>query len=99
METFIVNLAGGKGRRDLKVRMNLELDNEKLEPEVKHKTAQLRDSILILLSSKSFSQIESMEGKSTLREEILARVNGLVTSGKVRGSGKRVGASRQTYVM
>ncbi len=85
METFIVNLAGGKGRRYLKVRMNLELDHEKLELEVQQKVAQIRDSILILLSSKSFTQIESMEGKNTLREEILVRVNGLVTSGKVRG--------------
>ena len=84
LDTFIVNLAGGKGKRYLKVKMDLELDHEKVEQEIKMKMSRIRDRILMLLSSKSFQQIESMEGKDTLREEIIARISGLVTSGKIR---------------
>ncbi|MDY7031482.1 MAG: flagellar basal body-associated FliL family protein [Thermodesulfobacteriota bacterium] len=81
LDTFIVNLSGAKGRRYLKVKMELELANENVYKEVEKKLPQMRDAILVLLSSKSFEQIEDVGGKNRLRDEIIARSNGFLTSG------------------
>ena len=83
LETFIVNLSEGKGRRYLKVKMQLELSNEKVEQEADKRLPQFRDSLLVLLSSKTFQQVSSVEGKNRLRDEIVSRLNGFLTSGKI----------------
>jgi len=36
---------------------------------------QIRDLLLTLLSSKTFDEVRTAEGKQQLREEIIARVN------------------------
>jgi len=84
LETFIVNLAEGKGRRYLKVKMQLELSSEKVEQEADKRLPQFRDSLLVLLSSKTFQQVSSVEGKNKLRDEIVTRLNGFLTAGKVK---------------
>ncbi|MFH1624578.1 MAG: flagellar basal body-associated FliL family protein [Pseudomonadota bacterium] len=84
LDTFIVNLAEEQGKRYLKVTMELELENERVQSEVKTRLPQFRDSMLTLLSSKSLAQIENIEGKNRLRDEIIARLNGFLTSGNVK---------------
>jgi len=84
LDSFIVNLAEEKGRRYLKVRMELELDSEIVQEEVEKRLPQFRDSLLVLLSSKTFQQIEGVAGKNLLRDEIVSRLNGFLTSGKVK---------------
>ena len=84
LDTFIVNLSGAKGRRYLKVKMEMELENDDVYKEVEKRLPQLRDAILVLLSSKSFDQIEDVGGKNTLRDEIINRSNGFLTSGMAK---------------
>ena len=84
LDTFIVNLAGNKGRRYLKVSMELEMDGDKIGEEIKKRLPQFRDAILVLLSSKSFDQISNIQGKNILRDEIITRLNGFLTSGKIK---------------
>ena len=43
-------------------------------------------SILLLLSSKSFEDINSFQEKSKLEDEIIVRVNKFLTTGKVNGA-------------
>ena len=45
---------------------------------------QLRDGILLLLSSKSMEEIQGIEGKIALRSELVMRVNQILKQGKVR---------------
>jgi flagellar FliL protein len=51
--------------------------------ELKSRMPQVKDLIISLLSSQSFNEIRSIEGKDALREEIMVRLNALVRSGKV----------------
>jgi flagellar FliL protein len=44
---------------------------------------QVRDSILMILPSKQFVDISSVEGKIALRDEILANLNGFLLQGQV----------------
>ncbi len=84
LDPFVVNLKGREGRY-LKVVVNLEVGDKKTAEEIKAKTPLIRDSIIILLSSKEYVDVGSVEGKYKLRDEILARVNRILTEGKVKG--------------
>jgi flagellar FliL protein len=83
LETFIVNLADKGGNRYLRVTIDLELGNPQLEGELNKRLPQIRDSILMILPSKRFDDISSVEGKIALRDEILATLNGFLTQGKI----------------
>jgi flagellar FliL protein len=77
LDTFIVNLADQERSRYLRVTMDLELaapaDTEKLN----QRLPQVRDRILMLLPSKRFADISSIEGKTALRDEMIGKLNGL----------------------
>lgn len=84
LETFTVNLAGSKGRRLAKVNMELELEGEEVAEEIDKRKAQIRDIIIILLSSKSFEEISTAEGKNQLRDEVRDTVNAFLTKGRIK---------------
>lgn len=73
LDPFVLNLAD-RGRY-LKVTIQIELTDEKLQEVIQSKTPQLRDTIITLVSSKSLNSISSPEGKFQLKDEILFRVN------------------------
>jgi len=83
MEDFIVNLSGGTGNNYLKVKVSLELDSEIVNAEVVKRLAQLRDSILTLLSSKTYDEVKTPEGKYQIRAEIIANLNQYLKTGKI----------------
>lgn len=84
LRPFIVNLVDPSGKRYLKVTLDLELTGPEVKGEVETRRPQVRDTILILLSSKSFEDINTPEGKLRLRNEIISRVNLYLTAGKVK---------------
>ena len=84
METFLVNLSGNRGNKLLKVNMDLELEGGKIAEEIDKRKPQIRDIIIILLSSKTYAQLSSPEGKEYLRDEIRDTVNSFLTTGKIK---------------
>lgn len=83
LETFIVNLAGSKGRKVLKVNMELEVKGQDIIQEIDNRKAQIRDFIIIILSSKTYDQVSTKEGKDGLRNEIKDNVNSFLSKGKI----------------
>lgn len=83
LEPFIVNLQDNSGTRYLKLTINLELSSASTS-ELVSQAARIRDSLIILLSSKSYSDIGTVEGKYQMRDEIIARVNQFLTKSKVK---------------
>lgn len=79
LDTFIVNLADAGRSRYLRVTMDLELAESADAGKLAEKLPQVRDSILMILPSKQFGDIASMEGKIALRDEIIAKLNSLFT--------------------
>jgi len=77
LQTFIVNLADQDRSRYLRVSMDLELADSADAGTINERLSQVRDSILMILPSRQFVEIASMEGKIALRDEIIARLNGL----------------------
>jgi len=77
LDTFIVNLADAGRNRYLRVTMDLELAESADAGKLNHRLSQVRDSILMILPTKHFEDIASMEGKMALRDEIMAKLNSL----------------------
>jgi len=85
LESFIVNLMdkAGLGKRYLKVKIILEISDEEDKKMVETYKSQLRDTILLLLSSQLFSEISTMEGKLELKQALLSRINQVLGEGIV----------------
>ena len=83
LDTFIVNLADKGGNRYLRVTMDLELGNPELESEIEKRLPQVRDGILMILPTKRFEDISTVQGKTALRDEVLETLNGFLAQGKI----------------
>ena len=83
LETFVVNLAGSKGRKVLKVNMELEVKGLEVEKEIENRKAQIRDFIIIILSSKSYEEVSVKDGRESLKTEIKDNINSFLSKGKI----------------
>lgn len=79
VEPFIVNLADMQEVRYLKMTVKLELDTQEGTAELTERIPQVRDTILVLLTSKDSASIRTTQGKFQLRDEITQRVNSLLS--------------------
>ncbi len=84
LDPFIVNLQDNVGTRYLKLTVQLELDSPSLQAEIESHLPKIRDAVIILLSSKSYADIGTVEGKYRLRDEIVQRVNKFLSGGRVK---------------
>lgn len=84
LDPFIVNLAGSEGKRFLKVTVSLELSTPEVHADLKENIQKVTDSILVLLSSKSFEDVYSVQGKFKLKDEVTTRVNRFLVVGHVK---------------
>lgn len=81
LEPFVVNLADPGGRRYLKLTLAMDIKDEKLKKDLESRMPMIRDSVLLLLSSKTYNDIASVAGKLKLRTEILKIINNALGSG------------------
>ena len=84
LDPFVVNLAGSGGKRFLKVTATLELSAPEVNPEIEENNQKITDSILVLLSSKNFEDLYSVQGKFKLKDEIATRVNRFLVVGHIK---------------
>jgi flagellar FliL protein len=83
LKPFLVNLADKESRRYLKLKVELEVDGEGNAKELEKFTPNIRDALILLLSSKTYLEISSLEGKQQLKEEIKKKVAALPAGKKV----------------
>lgn len=84
LEPLVVNVTGDGYNRFLKLRVEFEADDVALKEEIEGRLPQVRDALIVLLSSKQLSDITDYEGKALLKEDILERVNDLLETGDVK---------------
>lgn len=75
LKSFIVNLAGDNGTRYLKIKMDLEITSEEFNDDIRMRIPQIRDGIMMILTSKRYEDIKDIAGKIALREEVQNQVN------------------------
>jgi flagellar FliL protein len=83
LNPFVVNLAGGGGKRFLRVKMDFELKDQTIFEKVRAQFPRVKDKILTILSAKKFEDINTVKGKSDLRAEIAATIDTLFSKGAV----------------
>jgi len=83
LQPFIVNLADRGTRRYLKLKVALELSDEKLKDEIEKRKPEIRDIITLLLSSKTYADLSTLDGKLALKTAIMNRLNAVLVSGRV----------------
>ncbi len=83
LKTFIVNLSGNQGSRYLRVKMQFGITNPMLAKELDANSVMVRDAIISILSSKSFDDISSEEGKHSLKIQIKNMINKQLKTGKI----------------
>jgi len=83
MEPFVVNIYDGQELRYLKVKVELEMAAPNVKPEIEARLAPIRDAVLVLLSAKTLQEIQDVQGKNALKEEILSAVNRHLPPGKL----------------
>jgi flagellar protein FliL len=86
LDPFIVNLADQPEIRYLKLTVKLEVESESVKADLSARVAQVRDTVLVLLSSKDVTTVRTSQGKFQLRDEITQRVNGLLPRPGVRSA-------------
>ena len=84
LEPFIVNLSGAGGRNYLKIEITLEFDKKGVQTELENKMPLIKDSIHLLLATKSFESIQTAEGKLMLKNEIISRLNRFLSTGLIQ---------------
>jgi len=83
-DPFIVNIYDGQELRYLRVKVEMEVADEAAKTEFTGRQAQIRDTILVLLSAKTLLDIGDQQGKSQLRQEIFSAVGRLFPAGKLQ---------------
>ncbi|MBK9293363.1 MAG: flagellar basal body-associated FliL family protein [Oligoflexia bacterium] len=82
-DRFIVNL-DEKPRKLVNTTIELEMLNEDGYVEVVEKTPVARDEIVKIINSKKYRDIESIQGKLLLKDQIMTAMNQLLLKGTVR---------------
>jgi flagellar FliL protein len=83
MDAFVINIAETNGERYLKIVIQLEVSGPDVIPELEQLKPRLRDSILDLLTPKTYKELMDLAGKQRLREDIAGRINNILQRGKV----------------
>jgi flagellar FliL protein len=74
LEPFVVNLSGDV-QHFLQVGIDLKVADANVSDQIKVHLPEVRNGVLLLLSSKQIEELSSLEGKNQLRAEIRAAVN------------------------
>ena len=68
----------------VKVNIELEVNGDEVQAEIDKLKPKIRDIIIIILSSKTYSEVSTKDGKDILRDEIRDQVNLFLTKGQIQ---------------
>ena len=77
---FIVNIISEEQNHYLKASITIEAKDSKRAEELKRRMPQVRDTVLMLVSNKTFEELYDLHGKKQLKAELLLEINDLLSS-------------------
>ncbi|QEL55870.1 flagellar basal body-associated FliL family protein [Chromobacterium paludis] len=80
MDTFVVNLAGNDGSL-LQIDMQAELSDEEAKKKFTEYAPKIRSAVILLLSSKSASELSTPDGKVKLKAQVKQIINEAMDAG------------------
>jgi len=82
IEDITVNLADVEESRFLRAKIKLEVRSEESQHKIETNMVKVMDLLITELSSKTFSEIRTPQGKYALKEDLTYRLNRLIGGGK-----------------
>ena len=82
-QQFLVNLADKDVLRYVKVVLGVSTRDQKVIDEIKKRMVEVRDAIILVISSRNSEELLKPEGKEKLKRDIRETLNGLLSSGEV----------------
>ncbi|MGA2403221.1 MAG: flagellar basal body-associated FliL family protein [Syntrophobacteraceae bacterium] len=82
MDTFMVNLADQGGKRFLKATIKIRVSSPQVAEECKLRSFEMRDLVLMLLSSKESEEVIRPEDKLILKKQIMEALNRALRKGQ-----------------
>jgi flagellar FliL protein len=83
LDPFLVNLADPLGKRYIKATFEVEVTGPEVGEELTKQKPKVRDSIIMLLSSKIYMDLAPAESKLALKTEVANRLNQILGTPKV----------------
>lgn len=83
IEEFVVNIISGDTAHYVKASITVELTSIEVQAEVEQRMPQMRDAILLLISSKTYEELQDLQGKKQLKAELTNKINSFLQMGKV----------------
>ena len=84
IKEFVVNIIGQDAAHYVKASLSLELDKEAAMDEVNKRMPQIRDAILLLISNKTFEELQDIQGKNQVKAELKSKINSFLKTGKIK---------------
>src|SRR6266436_2153305 len=81
---FLVNLSGDQGQRYLRLVAQVEVRGDLAKDEFEKHLPEVRDRLLFLLTSKTFADISSIQGKYDLQADITKNINEMLDGPFIR---------------
>jgi len=78
VNNITVNLADTEESRFLRAKIKLEVRSEEAKAKVEQAMPKINDLLITVLSSKTFAEIRTPQGKYALKEDLIYRINRLV---------------------
>lgn len=84
MKPFVVNLADPKGKRYLKTKLSLEIESLEILEKIQKLEPKLQNIVIMMLTSLSFEEVMTPEGKIRIRDELMERFNQVTRPDKIK---------------
>jgi flagellar FliL protein len=84
LKPFVVNLSDPRGKRYLKIKITLELGNDATAEKVTPYIPKMRDMVIMLLTSLTFDEVMTPEGKIRVRDELFERFNLILRPNRIK---------------
>ena len=82
-EEYTVNLLNAGGRRFLRVKFTVEVDNKKVLPEINTKLPIFNDSVIRVLGNLTLADLELPGSKDKIRAQLTGAINDILNTGEV----------------
>jgi flagellar FliL protein len=79
----VVNLSDPAGNRYIRLTLDVEVISPEVIKELEAQNPRIRDAMIMLLSSKTYTELSTQAGKLRLKNEILDRINQLLGGPKI----------------
>lgn len=83
IKEFVVNIIGEDATHYVKASLSLEMDKDAALEEVSKRMPQIRDAILLLISNKTFAELQDIQGKNQIKAELKSKINSFLKTGSV----------------